>query len=95
VRVLKLRCHLDLTAESVNVETSAEIRWQDFYNDVATQLNFPGDEDARHSTGPQLLGDLVSVAESALETLRKVRHWFLFQASSSLRKVVLKRSLEL
>jgi hypothetical protein len=88
VRVLEPRCQLDFASEAVDVETSAEIGRQDFYHDVATQLDFPGDEDARHSATAQLVGDLVSLTERVLELLRQIPDWFVFQPSSSRGEVV-------
>jgi hypothetical protein len=69
VRVLKPRCQLDFAAESVDVETSAEIWWQDFYDHVSTELDSSRDENARHSAAAELTLDGVAVAERPLKLL--------------------------
>ncbi len=61
----------------------AELRRQNFYDDIATERDFADDEDARHSTA-QVLGDLIAVAERALKALGQISHRFLIQVSSAL-----------
>jgi len=37
---------LDFAPEAIDIETGTEIGWQDFYYDIATERDFPGDEDS-------------------------------------------------
>jgi hypothetical protein len=81
VWVLQSRRDLNFASKAVDVDAGAELRRQHFYDDVATEVDFAGDENTRHPTA-QIVGDLVAVAERALNALGQISHRFLVQASS-------------
>src|SRR5689334_600192 len=69
--MLESRRHLDLATEAVDVEPGTELRRQDLDDDIAAERDFTHDEDARHSAA-EILGDLIAIAERALETSSQI-----------------------
>src|SRR4029079_15262942 len=57
VRMLEPGGELDLAAESLDVDSRAEVRRQNLDDDVAPERVLPGDEHPRHSSGRELTGD--------------------------------------
>ena len=83
MRVLQSRRQLNLATKAADIDPRTQFRRQNFYDDVATERDFPDDEDARHSTA-QVFDDLVAVAERALKALGQISHRYLIQANSAL-----------
>jgi hypothetical protein len=62
---------LDLAAEAADIQAGTELRRQDFDDDIAAEVEFADDEDARHAAA-EVVGDFIAIAEGALETRRKI-----------------------
>jgi hypothetical protein len=73
VRVLKPCGELDLTAESICVESRREIGRKDFDNYLAVELGICRDKDPRHASAAELAVDTVGRSEDFLELLLQVR----------------------
>ena len=87
MRLLQSRRQLNLAAKAIDVESGAELRWQYLDDDVATEVDFAGDEDARHPT-PEVVSDLVAIAERALQPLGQISHWWQGQMNSAGKEVL-------
>ena len=79
---------LNLSAEAIDVESRPELWWQNFYDDVATELDLARDEDARHAGAAQLLNDRVPGTQCLLKALGEIIHRFLAQVCSAVGELV-------
>ena len=72
--VLQVRGDGDLSLEAFRADTRRQFRRQNLHHHSATESNFLGEKNARHSAAAELFLDAVADAKSCLDARMEVGH---------------------
>src|SRR4029078_2471341 len=74
MRMLQLRCDLDLATETVTIHPGSQLRGKDLDHNLAAEPAVRGHEDATHPSAGKLALDVVKGRERCLELLFEACH---------------------